>query len=203
MYNFQVISIFSLCITLDLGTHTCEEVLWYRKWGNHAVTGLHQDPEIVWIPRKARPHWSAWSTALNLGSGRAETDPFSQKHGLWEPTWCVIAERLFQTWQTYPQLALAIEGGHNSACHILNCSHYFLGEKKAEISHWLQFGLGHWAVKSARAMGKERSRQEGEYWCRHSCRDMERVVVQSLSLGINSVLFFLILWFSHVVVPVG
>lgn len=55
--------------------------------------------------------------------------------------------QLFQTWQTYPQLALAIEGGHNSACHILNCSPYILGEKKAEISHSLQFSLGHSAVR--------------------------------------------------------
>lgn len=159
MYNSQVISIFSWCDTLELGTDTCEEVLCYGRWGNHALTGLHQDPEIVWIPRKAWPHWSTWSISLNPESSRAE----SQNHGLWKPTWCVITEQLFQTWQTYSQLALAIEEGHNSACHVLNCSHYIPGEKEAEISQSLQSTLGHWAVKNAGAMGKERSRQEGEY----------------------------------------
>lgn len=61
------------------------------------------------------------------------------------------------------RLVLAIEEGHNSACRILNCNHYIPGDKTAEISHSLQFSLGHWAVKSARAMGKKESRQGGDY----------------------------------------
>lgn len=43
----------------------------------------------------------------------------------------------------------------------LYCNHYVMGEEKADISCSLQFSLGDSAVKSARAMGKKRSRQEG------------------------------------------
>lgn len=143
-------------------------VLWE---GDESCTDwLHQDPEIVWIPRKAWPHWSAWRTALNPGSSRAE----SQNQSLWEPIWCVRTEQLFQTWQTCPQLALSIEEGHNSACHILNCNHHIPGEKKAEISHSLQSNLGHWVVKSARA--RKGAGKRVSICCRHSCRDMEGVV---------------------------
>lgn len=161
MYDSQVVSIFSLCDTLELSTDTCEEVLYYGRQGKQALTGLHQDPEIVWIPRKAWPHWCTWSTVLNPGSGRAE----NQKHGLWEPTWCVITEQMFQTWQTWLQLALAIEEGHNTACHIVNCNHYVPGEKKAEISHSFQSSLGHWAVKSARARARKGAGMRMSVWC--------------------------------------
>lgn len=162
MSSSQVVSMFSLRVAVELGTDTCRDALWSGRWENHALTGLHQDLEIIWIPRKAKPHWSAPSTALNPASSTAETACFIQKHGPWEPTLYIIIEQLFQTWHIYAQLPFPTEEGHSSLCHILNCNHYILGEEKAEISYSLQFSLGRSAVRNARAMGKKRSRQEGE-----------------------------------------
>lgn len=190
MSSSQVVSMFSLRVAVELGTDTCRDALWSGRWENHALTGLHQDLEIIWIPRKAKPHWSAPSTALNPASSTAETACFIQKHGPWEPTLYIIIESscfrhgtsmlscLFQQKRVIALFATP-----------LTATITFLGRKKLKFPtpSSLAWDVQQWGMQEPWAR-KEAGKRVSN-WFRHSCRSIEGVVFQSLSSGINFVLF--------------